>query len=94
LALNPDAIYILGDGNFTDKAASMLTAPHNRRTVIHTLGMEVNERGRKELESIAAANKGKFTDVAAHPLAKNMAQKNPIKKNRNRGPVWGIKLPP
>ncbi len=93
LSMNPDVIYILGDGAFGDKTGAILTAPHNRRTVIHTLGMEVAERGKKELEAIAKANKGTYTLVGTHPDAKAMAKAKPIPKNRTRGSVWGIKLP-
>jgi cell division septation protein DedD len=93
LQLNPDAIYILGDGAFTDKTGKMLTAPHNRKTVIHTVGMEVQQRGANELTAIAKANKGTFRLVAASPAAKAMARQNPIKRNNTRGPVWGIDLP-
>ncbi|MCA9178716.1 MAG: VWA domain-containing protein, partial [Planctomycetales bacterium] len=93
LSLRPDAIYILGDGAFTDDTANMLTAPHNRRVVIHTVGMQVDERGRKQLTAIAEANKGSFRNVEATPAAKAMARQNPIKRNNTRGPVWGIDLP-
>lgn len=92
-ALNPDVIYILGDGAFTDKTGEMLTAPHNRRIPIHTVGMEVNERGEKELQAIAAANNGTYRLVRASPEAMQMAKRNPIKRNNKRGPVWGVKLP-
>lgn len=93
LALYPDVIYVLGDGAFTDKTEAMLTAPHERYTVIHTLGMDVDDRGRKEMTAIAAANNGRFTPVVPNPAVKAMAKANPIKRNNVRGPVWGIKLP-
>ncbi len=93
LAMRPDAIYILGDGAFTDNATSLLTAPHSRRTVIHTVGMEVNERGAKQLKQIAKANGGTYRAVAANEAAKRSARTNPIKRNWTRGPVWGVKLP-
>ncbi len=93
LNFNPDVIYILGDGNFTDKTGQMLTAPHNRRTVINTFGMRVNAAGEKELSAIAAANNGVFKRVDVSPAAVAMAKQNPIKKNNKRGPVWGIDLP-
>jgi hypothetical protein len=93
-ALQPDVIFILGDGAFTDKTEAMLTAPHNRRVVIHTVGMEVNQRGEQQLKSIAAANNGQYRLAAANPQAKLLARQNPIKRNSTRGPVWGITLPP
>ncbi len=93
LSMNPDVVYILGDGAFGDKTGPFLTAPHNRRTVVHTLGMEVAQRGEKELSEIAKANKGTYTLVETSPDAKAFAKANPIPKNRTRGSVWGIKLP-
>lgn len=92
LSLNPDVIYILGDGAFTDKTANLLTAPHNRSVPIHTLGMEVDGKGEQQLMAIAQANNGTYRLVAASPMAKQMAAQNPIPRNNTRGPVWGLKL--
>ena len=93
LKMSPDAIYILGDGAFTDDTAKMLTAPHERTTVIHTIGMQVNDRGRQELTAIAKANGGTFRSAQTNPAARAMAKANPIKKNNAYGPVWGTELP-
>jgi hypothetical protein len=93
LAMRPDAVYILGDGAFTDRTGTILTAPHNRRTVIHTVGMEVSERGERELQAIAKANHGTYRLVNSTPEAKAMARANPIRRNVTRGKVWGLKLP-
>jgi hypothetical protein len=91
LELRPDVIYILGDGAFTDKTGPKLTAPHNRRTTIHTFGMEVSEKGLVELTGIAKANRGNFTPVK--PTAASAKEGSNIKSNRFRGPIWGIDLP-
>lgn len=93
ISMQPDAIYILGDGAFTDNATKLLTAPHNRKIVINTLGMEVSGRGEEQLRAIAKANNGTFRAVAASPAARLSARARPIPRNRIRGPVWGIKLP-
>jgi len=93
LAMNPDAIYILGDGVFTDDTTDLLTAPHERRLPIHTLGMEVDARGEAQLRAIAQANHGTYRAVSASPEAQRMAQANPVRRNRTRGAVWGLKLP-
>jgi len=93
LALKPDVIYILGDGAFTDKTTNKITAPHNRSIPIHTVGMEVDPVGERQLRMIAQANNGTYRLVGASPAAKMMAARNPIKRNRTRGPVWGVKLP-
>jgi hypothetical protein len=92
-SMNPDTIYILGDGAFTDDTTKRLTAPHNRSIPIHTFGMEVDGKGEWQLKDIAKANHGKYTPVRAHPLAQQMAKERPIPRNRARGPVWGVTLP-
>lgn len=94
LSLKPDAIYVLGDGAFTDKTLGTLTAPHNRTIPIHTVGMEVDPGGERQLRLIAQANNGTYRLVGATPAAKMMAARNPIRRNRTRGPVWGVNLSP
>ena len=93
LALKPDVIYILGDGAFTDKTTQKLTVPHNRKIPIHTVGMEVDPSGERDLRLIAQANNGTYRLVGAAPAARMMAARNPVKRNRTRGPVWGVDLP-
>ncbi|MFP6619514.1 MAG: VWA domain-containing protein [Pirellulaceae bacterium] len=94
LSLRPDTIYILGDGAFTDNTTAKLTQPHNRRIPIFTLGMEVPEKGKSQLTRIANSNQGTYRLVAVAPGAARAAQQFPLKKNRTRGPIWGVKLPP
>lgn len=93
LSLKPDVIYILGDGVFTDRTSEKLMAPHNRTIPIHTVGMEVDPAGERQLRSIAQANSGTYRLVSATPAAKMMAMRKPIKRNRTRGSVWGVDLP-
>jgi hypothetical protein len=95
LALNPDIIYILGDGAFTDKTEQLLTAPHSRKTVMHALGMKVDDRGERQLQAIATANGGTFhpVDIDRDAVAAANAAGITIKDNRTRGSVWGLKLP-
>ncbi|MFP6574034.1 MAG: hypothetical protein VB912_02705, partial [Pirellulaceae bacterium] len=93
LSLRPDAIYVLGDGAFTDNTTNQLTIPHNRRTPIFTLGMQVKERGKSQLTQIAKANNGTYRLVTVAPGAAQAAARAPIKKNNTRGPIWGMKLP-
>ncbi len=92
-AMQPDVIYILGDGRFTDRAGAMLVAPHNRKVPIHTLGMEVDSIGRREFQAIAKANGGTYRNVAATREAQMMARSRPIARNWRRGYVWGMTLP-
>lgn len=94
LDMRPDAIYILGDGMFTDRTADVLTAPHQRAIPIHTVGMEVTGRGEECLKAIAAANHGTYRAVAASELARRRSKEHPLPRNVTRGPVWGVDLPP
>lgn len=93
LSLRPDAIYVLGDGAFTDDTTNQLTAAHNRRTPIFTLGMQVPDKGKSQLTRIAKANNGTYRLVTVAPGAAQAAARAPIKKNNTRGPIWGMKLP-
>ena len=93
LSLQPDAVYILGDGVFTDNTTNQLTLPHDRPTPIFTLGMQVDEKGKGQLTRIAKANHGTYRLVTVTPQAVQAALQSPIKKNRTRGPVWGRALP-
>ena len=93
IAMRPDVIYILGDGAFTDQTEKLMTARHNRKIVVNTLGMQVDPKGRRQLVAIAKANNGEFRDVEAARQAARMASQNPIKRNSIRGKIWGISLP-
>jgi len=96
-ALNPDVIFVLGDGGFTDarnvQAAMSGRSEQARQVRIHTLGMELNGRGVKNFQELSEATGGTYRDVGVHPLGAEMAKRNPRKRNNSRGPVWGIKLP-
>ena len=93
LSLRPDAIYVLGDGAFTDNTTNQLTVPHNRPTPIFTLGMEVPQKGKVQLAQIAKANHGTYRVVSLPPAAAVAAARAPMKKNTTRGPIWGRNLP-
>ena len=70
-----------------------MTARHNRKIVINTLGMQVNPKGERQLKATAKANQGKYRDVEAAPKAAEMSRRNLIKRNNTRGKVWGVTLP-
>lgn len=93
IALKPDVIYILGDGAFGDDTEQLLVQPHQRKVPIHTIGMEVDGKGKRQLETIAVANHGTFRVVATTVAAQDTAKANPIERNSRRGPVWGLSLP-
>jgi hypothetical protein len=93
LELQPDVICILGDGEFRDDAASLLTDPESDRPVINTFGMQIGARGEINFEKIAQANRGKFHLVDVSAAGRQLAKQKPIKDNKKRGPVWGKTLP-
>jgi von Willebrand factor type A domain len=91
--LNPDVIYILGDGAFTDNAGKYFAARPHERIIVNTLGMEVKEKDAVAFRELAKSNRGTYKDVGVSPEGKAMAQKSPRPRNTLRGPVWGLKLP-
>lgn len=93
LMLKPDVIYVLGDGAFTDNTKDLLTAPHRRKIVVNTLGMQVSGKGSDQLKAIARSNRGKYRDVFPAAGSAQMARQNPIRRNNSRGKVWGVTLP-
>lgn len=99
IALKPDVIFLLGDGAFADEtiatanALNQESASGGRKIPIHVLGMEVNDVDRQVLEQLAKGNDGTYSDVELDPDLAAAAAANPIKRNRTRGPVWGVTLP-
>jgi len=94
--LQPQVVYLLSDGVIGDYPLHYLTEPHGdgRPMVIHTIGMTVpTPQAANHLLAIARAHQGTFRPVGVSPLARQIARRRPIRKNHNRGPVWGIKLP-
>jgi len=94
IALQPALIKVLGDGVLTDGAVPLVTAPHSRRTVINIFGMQVNRKGEEQLTAIARANGGRFDRGDVDPAAERVVRGRPVPRNRTRGPVWGLALPP
>lgn len=99
MALKPDVVFLLGDGAFSDdtiataNALNVPTPPHTAKISIHVLGMEVNDIERKVLKQLSTDNNGTYSDVELDPDIAAAAAANPIKRNRTRGPVWGVTLP-
>ncbi|MDA1164744.1 MAG: VWA domain-containing protein, partial [Planctomycetota bacterium] len=94
--LDPDVIFLLGDGGFTDEPqvrqvfASL--GEKMKRIKIHSLGMELDQRGIQNFKALSDPTGGTYRDVGIHPLGAQMAQSNPRRRNNKRGPIWGIKL--
>jgi len=90
--LHPDAIYILGDGSFTDNAVSEVLARKGRNVTIHTLGFKMKDKARKGFQQIAEAFRGRFTEVEVPPAMVKLAKQINRPRNNKRNGVWGIKL--
>jgi hypothetical protein len=99
MALKPDVVFLLGDGAFSDEtiatanALNVVVPPKTTKIPIHVLGMECNDIERKVLKQLSTDNNGTYSDVELDPDIAAAAAANPIKRNRQRGPVWGITLP-
>jgi hypothetical protein len=93
-ALRPDAIYVLGDGAFTDDAVAQLMATPPGLTTVHTLGFRMNPNAERDFRDIAKRFQGKFTEVSVTPDMVALSRQLNRPRNRVRHGVWGIQLPP
>jgi hypothetical protein len=95
-ALNPDVIFLLGDGAFSDltqvKQVFASLSEKSKQIKIHALGMELDQQGVKNFKALSEPTGGTYRDVGIHPQGAQMAQSNPRRRNNTRGPIWGIKL--
>ncbi|NND96656.1 MAG: VWA domain-containing protein [Pirellulaceae bacterium] len=90
--MDPDVIYVLGDGAFTDGASKYFAGKPRTKATLHTRGMEVSPQNAKEFARLAKAHGGNYKDVGVAPGAAALAQRNPRKRNNKRDGVWGITL--
>jgi len=93
-ALQPDVIFVLGDGAFTDNAASHFAAQPQKKIPLHTLGMEVKPKDAIGFQKLAKANGGTYKDVGVAQGALALSMKFPRNRNNTRGPIWGVTLRP
>lgn len=95
-ALDPDVIFLLGDGGFTDtpnvQRVFKSADKEDRKIKIHALGMELNGKGVENFKGLSDPTGGTYRDVGIHPLGAEMAARNPRRRNNKRGPIWGIRL--
>jgi hypothetical protein len=91
--MDPDVIYVLGDGAFTDKASKYFASQPRGRTILNTRGMQVNPSLAKSFEALAKAHGGDYKDVGVLPAAAARAKAYPIPRNNKRNGVWGRTLP-
>ena len=94
LDLEPHVIYLLSDGEMSERAVRSLVGLAEQDVILHTLGMTVTGfEPESKLRRIATAFGGTYAPVAIHPTAREMARRQAVKKNRTRGEVWGVNLP-
>lgn len=92
--LDPELIYLLGDGAFTDRAHEKVLKRPIKGAKIETLGMNLDGKAAERFKAISKAHKGTYRDVGiTKDGAKILAKFGPRKSNNKRGPVWGIELP-
>jgi hypothetical protein len=63
IAMRPDVIYLLTDGEFNDNAYDYLMGLTNYKVRINTIGFQTNTSAREVLEKIARKFRGEFTEV-------------------------------
>ncbi|TWU03005.1 vWA domain-containing protein [Stieleria varia] len=91
--LDPDVMFVLGDGAFTDGASRYFSDNPNKKVVVHTLGMEVNAQDAVSFKTLATSHRGTYQDVGVHPEAAMFAKQFPRQRNNKRNGYWGLKLP-
>ena len=91
--LQPDVMYVLGDGAFTDKAGDYFAKKPRGKTIVHCRGMEVDAKKAAGFEALAKAHGGNYKDVGVHPYAAQLAKEKPRPRNNTRNGYWGLKLP-
>ena len=92
-AMRPDAIYVLGDGAFTDNTVDLLMATPPTSITVHALGFRMQKKAEQGFRNIAAKFKGKFTEVQVTPAMAALSRQAKRPLNRTRHGVWGFKLP-
>ena len=75
--LQPDVIFVLGDGAFTDGASRLFAANPQSKIPLHTLGMEVKTKDAVTFKMLAEANGGTYKDVGVSPQARAFARRIP-----------------
>ena len=96
--IEPDTLFLLSDGRIQgDNKFRVLMNGNARNFPIHTfaVGMNGSVAGRKNLQMIADANGGDFTESAVPPEMRDLSRTNlrPY-HNETPGPVWGRNVKP
>jgi hypothetical protein len=97
-SIEPDTVFLLSDGRIhgENKFRVLLNA-ESRNFPIHTfaVGMNGSVAGRKNLQLIADANGGEFTESEIPPEMRDLSRRQlrPY-HNETPGPVWGRNVKP
>lgn len=96
LKLDPDVIYLLGDGAFTDNTAERTLEIRQKfpylPVQIHTMGFRMKDKDRQMFTQIAQAYGGTFNEVDIRPEMVQLAKNLNRPKNREPNGPWGKAL--
>jgi hypothetical protein len=91
-ATNPEAIYILGDGAFTDNTVEKVLSLPDLPVTIHTLGFRMKGDAKRDMQRIAQKFHGTFTEVQVSPEMISLSKKLNRPLNTSVNGAWGITL--
>jgi hypothetical protein len=96
--IEPDTVFLLSDGRIQgDKKIRYLLDGRSRNFPVHTfaVGMNSSVAGRRNLQQIADANGGKFSESEIPPEMRDLSRERlrPY-HNETPGPVWGRTVKP
>jgi hypothetical protein len=91
-ATNPEAIYILGDGAFTDNTVDKVLSLPDLPVTIHTLGFRMKADAKRDMQRIAEKFSGTFTEVKVSPEMVSLSKKLSRPLNTSVNGAWGITL--
>lgn len=96
--IEPDTVFLLSDGRIQgDKKIRYLLDGRSRNFPVHTfaVGMNSSVAGRRNLQQIADANGGKFSESEIPPAMRDLSRERlrPY-HNETPGPVWGRNVKP
>jgi hypothetical protein len=96
--IEPDTVFLLSDGRIQgDKKIRYLLDGRSRNFPVHTfaVGMNSSVAGRRNLQQIADANRGKFSESEIPPEMRDLSRERlrPY-HNETPGPVWGRNVKP
>jgi hypothetical protein len=96
--IEPDTVFLLSDGRIQgDKKIRYLLDARTRNFPVHTfaVGMNSSVAGRRNLQQIADANGGNFTESEIPPEMRDLSRERlrPY-HNETPGPVWGRNVKP